>query len=142
MYFPPTHQYDELSTQTILRLLYHNRFAVVGVTDKFDEFMTMVALAVHAPVQDFVYKKEKVVLNRPNVSNLPSEIVDYLTELTKNDTELYNFAKQLQQEQISFSEDFDSSLATFLAAQSKIDQSCTFTETHSKVNTGLDCYKL
>lgn len=72
------------------------RFAVVGLLEHFDESLMLCQQAFGWPPP--YYRRRNVSQNRPDV--LPDQMYELATELNALDVELYNFAKDLYQQQV------------------------------------------
>eukprot|EP00043_Microstomoeca_roanoka_P024791 m.6739 g.6739 ORF g.6739 m.6739 type:complete len:405 (+) comp4923_c0_seq2:105-1319(+) len=117
-------------------------FDLVGVSDRMDDFMVMLAFTFRVPLRYVTYKNEKVVVGRPGMEDLPIGILRLLEENCAEDMEIYKFAQRLVQEAIGRTPNFVAAKREFQRLEAEVDQRCTFTDTNSKILTGKDCYQL
>jgi len=90
-------------------------FAVVGLTEKFDE--TLLLLKTAFGWRNIYYTSQNVTSNRPAKDNLPEEALAAVLRANQLDVALYAYAQQLFAEQIeSLGPGFAASLAQFQAA--------------------------
>ncbi|GAG93090.1 unnamed protein product [marine sediment metagenome] len=76
-----------------------NRFVVVGLTEKFDE--SLLLMKQRFGWRDIFYTRQEVTAKRPPKSAIPPSTLRIIEEKNNQDMELYAFAKQLLEEQIS-----------------------------------------
>jgi hypothetical protein len=75
------------------------RFALVGLTDRFDEFYALLALGLGLPMRTYV--AEKVNEKRPRFDQLPADVLAELEQRNALDRELYRFGRELFAQQLS-----------------------------------------
>ncbi|EGD78149.1 hypothetical protein PTSG_09025 [Salpingoeca rosetta] len=115
---------------------------VVGVTDKMDELLVLLAFRMRVPLQHLTYKRQKVVEGRPRMNQLPPDLLALLEQSCLRDMELYRAAQTMNRAAIDKIPEFEKARSVFASLQARVDQKCTYSQTDSKVLTGLDCYKL
>ena len=74
------------------------RFAVVGLTKRFDE--TLLLLQEAFGWSDIHYRRQNVTLGRPRRKELPPETLDVISAHNQLDLELYAFAEELFGKQV------------------------------------------
>ena len=128
---------------------------VVGVTEKFYEFMTDLSLTSNIPISYMTFVREKVIVNRPSISSvLSQEGLDRLNFILKDEYILYNYVKKRALEKRNYcfkSEKYASTLAELIRLQDERDlklfnrtdgTNCTFRDTkRSHKLIGKDCIR-
>ncbi|MGH8714831.1 MAG: sulfotransferase family 2 domain-containing protein [Casimicrobiaceae bacterium] len=75
------------------------QFALVGLTDRFDEFYALLANRLGLPMRTYVVSK--VNTKRPRSDQLRADTLAQLEQRNALDRELYRFAEELHAEQLS-----------------------------------------
>lgn len=86
------------------------QFALVGVTDRFDEFYALLAHRLGMPMRTYV--AAKVNAKRPRFDQLPADTLAELEQRNALDRELYRFGQRLFTQQLSKS-DLSTEIADF-----------------------------
>jgi hypothetical protein len=74
-------------------------FSVVGLTDRFDE--TLLLLRKAYGWRNVTYVRRNVAVGRPTVEDLSPATVEAVTRCNRFDLELYRYAQELLERQIS-----------------------------------------
>jgi len=77
---------------------FENYFAVVGITEMFDESIFMMKKKLGWG--DINYRKKNVTSNRPTREEVSNKVIEIIKEKNELDTELYNYAKERLKTQI------------------------------------------
>ena len=101
--FPPPYGPVPLSAKDlgVAQENLRKHFMFVGLTERFDESLVLLKRTLGWKIKDIIYLKENVGRIRPPRDGISRETLKMIQQHNELDTELYEFAKQMFEEQIS-----------------------------------------
>jgi hypothetical protein len=92
--------YGECTVDMLATAKHHLRmhFAVVGITERFDEFYLTLCRRLGWPAA--LYRKHQVTRKRPRQDELDSEILELIRDYNQFDIQLYKYASELFEAQV------------------------------------------
>jgi hypothetical protein len=89
-------------------------FRIVGLTDRFDETLLVLANELRWSLSDMVYTRDNVTEGRPHIDDIDPDVYERIAEWNRYDAELVEQARtQLMMRISTYPADFGRDLATF-----------------------------